>query len=64
MAKFKVEVPFSGYSRGYKVYTVEADSASEAIEKASDWDYIDEDICVVRDDTDTDWNDAEAEEVQ
>lgn len=64
MAMFKVEVPFSGYSRGYKIYTVEAESAVEAIEKVSDGAYIDEDICVVRDDTDTDWCDAEAEEVQ
>ncbi len=32
MAKFKVEVEWSGYSRGYSVYLVEADTKEEAEE--------------------------------
>lgn len=59
MPKYTVSVPFCGYMRGDKVYTVEADSPEEAKEKVSDWDYITEDFQVTRDDTETDWEDAE-----
>ncbi|AXY81680.1 hypothetical protein HOU11_gp23 [Pectobacterium phage Gaspode] len=59
MTKYIVSVPFCGYMRGYKVYTVEADSPEEAEEKACDWDYITESIEVTRDDSETDWANAE-----
>lgn len=64
MGKYKVQVPFCGYVRGYKEFIVEADSAKEAIEEARDWNFIDEDTHIVRDDSSTDWWDAEAEEVE
>lgn len=64
MGMYKVRVPFSGYIRGYKVFTVEADSPNEAITEAQDYNFTDEGTCIVRDDSDTDWRDAEAEEVQ
>lgn len=64
MAKYKVQVPFSGYVRGTKVFDVVADSPEEAISKARDYEWEDEHMDVVRDDTDTVWRDAEAEEVE
>ncbi|AXY81900.1 hypothetical protein HOU73_gp26 [Pectobacterium phage Koot] len=58
MTKYIVAVPFSGYVRGYKRYEVEADTPAEAIEQARDVWYSDAN-CIVRDDTETDWEDAE-----
>ena len=63
MAKYEVEVPFSGYVRGTKIFEVVADSPEEAISKARGYEYDDEHMDVVRDDTDTEWRSAEAEEV-
>lgn len=63
MGMYKVRVPFSDYVRGYKVFTVEADSPNEAITAAQDYNFTDEDTCIVRDGSDTAWCDAEAEEV-
>lgn len=62
MAQYKVQVPFSGYVRGYKEFTVEADSAEEAITEARDWNFLAEDTHIVRDDSTTEWCDADAEE--
>lgn len=63
MAKYEVAVPFSGYVRGSKVYEVVADSPGEAISKARDFEWYKEHVYVVRDDTTTDWRDADVEEM-
>lgn len=59
MTKYTVSVPFCGYMRGDIMYTVEADSPEEAKEKARDWDYLTQSIEVTRDDSETDWANAE-----
>jgi hypothetical protein len=49
MNKYKVRVEWSGYSRGYTIYEVEAETEEDAI---SNYDYgIEFDKVVVRDDT-------------
>ena len=63
MLKYKVQVPFSKYVRGTKEFDVVADSPEEAISKARDYEWDEEHMEVVRDDTDTEWREAEAMEV-
>lgn len=49
MKKYHVEVDWSGYSRGYSVYEVYADSAEEAEDMYYEGERIEHDV--VRDDT-------------
>lgn len=56
---FQVNVPYSGYSRGYIIYEVDAASAEEALEAVKDGAGAEVDMVVIRDDTDKDWCDAE-----
>ncbi len=60
MSKYIIKVPYEGYSRGYMVSTVEAESLEEAIENVRDGygEYLDP----IRDDTTKEWNEAEEEE--
>lgn len=63
MPKYKVYVPFSGYIRGYREFEVEAISSADAVEIARDGGAIQETYKTVRDDTTTDWRDADAKVV-
>jgi hypothetical protein len=51
--EYEVHIPFAGYIRGTKVYKIESFSEEEAIEKAKRGCY--ERINVIRDDTETDF---------
>lgn len=57
MKTFNVYVPFSGYVGGYYIVAVEAESEEEAIKNAR-YDGVTIDENIIRDDTDTHWNDA------
>lgn len=57
MKKYKVAVNWSGYSRGYSVYEIEAESEEEAIENCWDGERIEHEV--VRDDTEKEWSEAE-----
>lgn len=63
MAKYKVSVPFSGYIRGYREFEVEAMSAADALEIAREGGATQETYEAVRDDTTTDWRDADVKEM-
>ena len=54
---FLIKVPYEGYSRGYLVITVEAESLEEALENAINGydDYLEP----IRDDTSKRWDEAE-----
>lgn len=60
MNSYQVRVPYSGYSRGYKVFEVSAASKEEALDKIRDARY-DTEIAIeaVRDDTECDWDEPE-----
>ncbi len=60
MKKFKVKFDWSGYSRGYAVYEVEAETEEEAKETFYEGKEIER--VVVRDDTERD--DMEVEEIK
>lgn len=60
MKKFRVKFDWSGYSRGYSVYEVEAETAEEAKETFYDGKKVEHEV--VRDDTERD--DMEAEEIK
>ena len=57
MQTYQVRVPFEGYSRGYIIYEVEAESEREALRYPTDGLEINRDI--VRDDTEKFPEDAE-----
>lgn len=57
MPLYKFKVPFSGYSRGYMVCSVEAGSLEEAINEVGSED--ENHRVTVRDDMDYDWDDVE-----
>ena len=61
MSNYKITVPYSGFSRGYVTYLVEAESEAEAVENVM---YSGQEIMenVVRDDRDFDFDEAEAVE--
>lgn len=59
MAKYKVYVPFSGY----REFVVEAESQADAIDIARYGGATQETYETVRDDTTTDWRDADAKEL-
>jgi hypothetical protein len=50
MSKYKLEVQWSGYCRGYTTVEVEADSPEEALEKVDCGQYDNEEEVIVRDD--------------
>lgn len=56
---YRVQVPYSGYSRGYVTYEVEAESEEEAVKDAGYGREVFDNI--VRDDRDFEWDDAEVE---
>ena len=59
MPNYKITVPYSGYSRGYVIYLVEAESEAEAVENVM---YSGQELydSVTRDDRDFEYDDAEA----
>lgn len=59
MPNYKIAVPYSGYSRGYVIYLVEAESEAEAVENVM---YSGQELydSVTRDDRDFEYDDAEA----
>lgn len=60
MNRYQVRVPYSGYSRGYKVFIVSATSKEDAVAKIRDARYATEiSIEAVRDDTECDWDEPE-----
>ena len=61
MPDYKITVPYSGYSRGYVTYLVEAESEAEAVENVM---YSGQELydSVTRDDRDFEYDDAEAVE--
>ena len=63
--KYHVTVEWSGYSRGYKVLSVEAKSKEDALESIKDFEWDDEvSRGVVRDDTDTNLADVTIDDVE
>lgn len=57
---FVFNVPYSGYSRGYDVYEIVADNEGEALALLRDGVYGEKvERVVVRDDTETEWDEAE-----
>ena len=63
MAKYRVYVPFSGYISGYREFKVEAMSSADALEIARDGGAIQETYETIRDNTTTNWCDADAKEM-
>tara|TARA_R110002074_G_scaffold42653_2_gene112010 strand:- start:602 stop:787 length:186 start_codon:yes stop_codon:yes gene_type:complete len=61
MPDYKIKVPYSGYSRGYVTYLVEAESEAEAVENVM---YSGRELhdSVTRDDRTFEYDDAEAVE--
>lgn len=60
LKEYHVDVPYSGYSRGVKTYSVKAASPEEALERVKEGDYDDfVEMSTYRDDTETEWDDAE-----
>lgn len=56
---YVVSVPFSGYVRGMRDYSVSATSEEEALEAVRNGGYDDVlDTHIHRDDTESDWEDA------
>ena len=60
MSKYRVTIPWSGYSRGFTVYIVDAKNEEEAKELVYEGEMIYHEV--VRDDTETDWTEVEVEE--
>ena len=63
MPKYKVYVSFSGYIRGYREFEVKAMSPADALEIARYGGATQETYETVRDDTTTNWCDADVKEV-
>ena len=57
MNKYRVELEWSGYSRGYAIYEVEAESEEAAME--DHWSGVEVERETVRDDTDSEVISAE-----
>lgn len=57
---YEINVPFSGYVRGVRVYSVQASTKEEALEKVRNCDYGDARVETYthRDDTEEDYEDA------
>lgn len=56
---YEINVPYSGYVRGVKVVTVEAESQEDALESVKNGNYDEVSRCIVtRDDSESDYSDA------
>ena len=66
MKKYKVTIPWGGYSRGFSTYLIEVPDACLPNDLAFFDDVGDHNLIereIVRDDTERDWEDAEVEEM-
>lgn len=60
LKEYRVSVPYSGYSRGEKVYSVKAESPEDALERVKEGDYDGFiEMNTYRDDTESEWDEAE-----
>lgn len=59
MSKYNFEVPTSGYSRGYTVYSVEADTEEEGLALIKEGEGSKVAYICTRDDMDSEWDEAE-----
>lgn len=63
MKKYTVEIPWSGYSRGYSIYEVIAESKDDAIDRAAYEEGVLVEREVIRDDTEIELEEAIVKEI-
>lgn len=65
MSKYRAQIEWSGYSRGYMTVEVEAESPEEALELVHSYEWDTEvDRGVVRDDTEKHTDDVSIDEIE